>query len=156
MSESAVMAAEYCTFWIDDLFFGIDVMQVQEVIRYQEMTDVPLASPVVRGLINLRGQIVTALDMRRCLGFADREDHLPMNIVIGQGDDAVSLLVDDIGDVVETDPADREELPPTIQSPLRDLVCATYKLPDRLLLVLDTPRVLAADALRTAPEGALQ
>ncbi len=78
-----------------------------------------------------------------------------MNIVIGQGDDAVSLLVDDIGDVVKTDPADREELPPTILSPLRDLVSATYKLPDRLLLVLDTPRVLAADALRTAPEGAL-
>ena len=63
---------QYCTFYLDGHYFGIDVRKVQEVIRYQEMTRVPLAHPVVRGLINLRGQIVTAIDLRRRLELRDR------------------------------------------------------------------------------------
>jgi chemotaxis signal transduction protein len=59
---------QYCTFYLDDQCFGVEVQQVQEVIRYQELTRVPLASPVVSGLINLRGQIVTAIDLRRRIG----------------------------------------------------------------------------------------
>ena len=64
---------QYCTFIVDGRYFGLDVLKVQEIIRYQEMTRVPLAPPVVRGLINLRGQIVTAIDLRRRLGLADRQ-----------------------------------------------------------------------------------
>jgi purine-binding chemotaxis protein CheW len=138
----------FCTFYVDGLYFGVDVMQVQEVIRYQEMTGVPRAPEIVRGLINLRGQIVTAIDLRRRLGIEDESADLPMNVVIRSGDEAVSLLVDEIGDVVETDPADREDPPPTLTGPARDLVSATYKLPGRLLLILDVDRALTPELVR--------
>src|ERR1700746_2142964 len=98
MSKSHLL----CTFILDGLYFGVDVLKVQEIIRYQEMTRVPLAPPVVRGLINLRGQIVTAIDLRRRLELTDRPaDQLPINVVVHTDDGAVSLLVDEIGDVLE-------------------------------------------------------
>src|ERR1700753_2581961 len=106
---------QFCTFYVDNLFLGIDVQQVQEVIRYQEMTRVPLAPAAIRGLINLRGQIVTAIDMRCWLGLPPRRaEELPMNVVVRDGDSAVSLLVDRIGDVLETDDDSFELPPPTI------------------------------------------
>src|SRR5437868_11453098 len=93
---------QYCTFYVDGHYFGLDVLQVQEIIRFQEMTRVPLAPPVVRGLINLRGQIVTAIDLRRRLEMPDRlDDQFPVNVVVHTDDGAVSLLVDEIGDVLE-------------------------------------------------------
>lgn len=130
---------QYCTFVLDGHYFGVEVRQVQEVIRYQEMTRVPLASPVVSGLINLRGRIVTAIDLRRRLGLPDRPTgKLPMNVVVRTGDDAVSLLVDEIGDVIEV-PADVFETPPeTLRGLARTLVKGAYKLEHRLLLVLNT------------------
>jgi purine-binding chemotaxis protein CheW len=141
---------QLCTFHVDDLYLGVDVMEVQEVIRYQEMTAVPLAPEVVRGLINLRGQIVTALDLRRMLALGPLEGELPTNVVIRDGaDEAVSLLVDQIGDVVDTDEADFEPVPPTLSGPARDLVLGAYKLPNALLLVLDTQRV--QNSQRTGP-----
>jgi len=134
---------QLCTFTVDDLYLGVDVMEVQEVIRYQEMTAVPLAPEVVRGLINLRGQIVTALDLRRMLELPPLEGgELPTNVVIRDGaDEAVSLLVDQIGDVIDTNPDDFEPVPPTLSGPARELVLGAYKLPHALLLVLDTERV---------------
>src|ERR671927_111898 len=102
---------QYCTFYLDGHYFGLDVLRVQEIIRHQEMTRVPLASPVVRGLINLRGQIVTAIDLRRRLDLPDRPaGQLPVNVVVQTDDGAVSLLVDEIGDVVEV--SDRQFEPP--------------------------------------------
>jgi purine-binding chemotaxis protein CheW len=132
-------ATQYCTFLLDGHYFGVEVQQVQEVIRYQEMTRVPLASPVVSGLINLRGRIVTAIDLRRRLGLPDRPaGKLPMNVVVRTGDDAVSLLVDEIGDVIEV-PADKFESPPeTLRGIARTLVDGAYKLENRLMLVLNT------------------
>ena len=93
---------QYCTFMLDQLFFGVEVLNVQEVFRYQEMTAVPLAAPAVRGLINLRGQIITAIDLRQRLQMAPLpEDKLPMNVVVRTQEGVVSLLVDEIGDVLE-------------------------------------------------------
>lgn len=130
---------QLCTFFVDGLFFGVDVQKVQEVIRYQEMTRVPQASPVVSGLINLRGQIVTAIDLRQRLDLPRREDgKLPMNVVIRTADGVVSLLVDEIGDVQEVDGDSFERTPETLQGEARALICGVYKLTDRLLLVLDT------------------
>src|SRR5437879_1311195 len=104
---------QFCTFTIDGLCFGIGVLEVQEVTGYKEMTRVPLAPPVVRGLLNLRGQVVTALDLRRRLGLRDRpEGQLPMNVVVHTDDGAVSLLVDDVGDVLEVS-QEAFEPPPT-------------------------------------------
>jgi purine-binding chemotaxis protein CheW len=135
--------SQYCTFFADDLMLAIDVLQVQEVIRYQEMTRVPTAPAVIRGLINLRGQLVTAIDLRRRLDLNPPADHRrPMNVVIRTGDGAVSLLVDEIGDVLELDECDCESPPETIPSVIRDLLVGIYRLSDRLLIVLDPEKVI--------------
>ncbi|MEO1273461.1 MAG: chemotaxis protein CheW, partial [Myxococcota bacterium] len=103
---------QFCTFHLEGLFFGIEVHKVQEVLRYQEMTRVPIASPAIRGLINLRGQLVTAIDLRRRLGLEDRIDQeLPMNVIVNTNDGAVSFLVDEIGDVIQVN-GDIFERPP--------------------------------------------
>lgn len=134
---------QYCSFHLDSLFLGIEVQKVQEVIRYQEMTRVPLASPVVRGLINLRGQIVTALDLRRRLGLeAQAADALPMNVVVRTNDGPVSFLVDEIGDVLEIDAEAFERPPDTLRGTARENIVAACKLRDRLLLTLDTERIV--------------
>jgi purine-binding chemotaxis protein CheW len=134
---------QYCTFYLAGHYFGLDVLKVQEIIRYQEMTRVPLAPPVVRGLINLRGQIVTAIDLRIRLELADRpSDQLPVNVVVHTDDGAVSLLVDEIGDVLEVSEKSFERPPETLKGTARDLIRGAYKLQDRLLLILDTERTV--------------
>jgi len=139
-AETTAMSAhrQYCTFYLNDQCFGLDVLRVQEVIRQQIMTHVPLAHPMVRGLINLRGQIVTAIDLRRRLELPERvSDCEPVNVVVQTDDGAVSLLVDDVGDVLEVNEEQFELPPETLQGTARDLIQGAYKLTDRLLLVLD-------------------
>lgn len=134
---------QFSTFVVDGHLLGIEVTRVQEVIRYQEMTRVPLAPPEVSGLINLRGQIVTAMDLRRRLGLPERAaDELPMNVVIGVDDGAVSLLVDAIGDVLEVAEERFEEPPETLRGDVRDFIRGAYKLEGDLLLELNTDRVI--------------
>jgi purine-binding chemotaxis protein CheW len=129
---------QLCTFFLDGQFFGVPVQQVQEVIRYQEMTRVPLVPQAVRGLINLRGQIVTAIDLRRCLGMSERPmDQLPMNVVVRTSDGPLSLLVDEIGDVVEVEEASFEQLPETLRGSVRSAIWGVHKMPDRIMHVLD-------------------
>jgi purine-binding chemotaxis protein CheW len=133
-----VAVRQLCTFYVDNQFFGVDAQSVQEVIRYQEMTRVPLTPDCVSGLINLRGQIVTAIDMRKRLGLKDRAaDRLPMNVVVRGADGAVSLLVDQIGDVIEVSEDNFEPPPETLQGPARELVKGTYKLDNNLLMLLN-------------------
>ena len=134
---------KYCSFKVGELIFGIDVRDVQEVLRYQEITHVPLAPPVVRGLINLRGQIVTAVDMRRQLGMPERSEvRLPMSVIVRTQEDPISLLVDEIGDVIEVDPDGFEDIPPTVSGVVRELMTGVHKLEDGLLLVLKTERAI--------------
>jgi purine-binding chemotaxis protein CheW len=136
---------QFCTFFLKSEFFGVPVQQVQEVIRYQEMTRVPLVPRVIRGLINLRGQIVMAVDLRRRLGMDDRPDsQLPMNVVVRTDDGAVSFLVDEIGDVLEADEDTLEPPPQTVHGQARELVRGVYKLQERLMLVLDTERAVSS------------
>ena len=136
---------QFSTFYLDRLFFGVEVEQVQEVIRYQEITRVPLAPGVVQGLINLRGQIVTAIDLRRRLGLPDRPaDKRPMNVVVRTDEGPLSLLVDEIGDVQEVQEEAFEPPPETLQGESRSLIMGAYKLQDRLLLVLDAERASLA------------
>lgn len=147
---------QYCTFHVNTLYLGIDVQQVQEVIRYQEMTRVPLAPNAISGLINLRGQMVTAIDLRCRLGMPPRgKDELPMNVVVRDGENAVSFLVDRIGDVVEVDDELFEAPPSTVRANLRGLIRGAYKLSDRLLLVLDTERALAEGDARSTTDTRL-
>ena len=149
-------AQQFCTFYVDRQFFGVPVQQVQEVIRYQEMTRVPLVPRVIRGLINLRGQIVVAIDLRRRLNAPERrEDQLPMNVVVRTGDGALSLLVDEIGDVLEVQEETFERPPETLQGIARELVSGVHKLSGGLLLILDTDKavnVADTDALLAGSE----
>lgn len=141
---------QFCTFLIDGLYFGVEVLKVQEVIRYQQMTRVPLASRTLRGLINLRGQIVTAIDLRHRLELPPRNsDELPMNVVVRTDDGAVSLLVDEIGDVVEIQDDVFERPPETLRGIARELVIGVYKLKERLLLILDTEKTVNLQAAQT-------
>lgn len=138
----------FCTFYLERYLFGIDVLSVQEVLREQRMTRVPGAPPIVRGLINLRGQVVTAIDLRRRLGLEPLPEGRPsMNVVVRTDDGVVSFLVDDIGDVVELDAEDFEGPPQTLRGPARDLVTGVTAAGDALLLSLD---VEAASAARAA------
>jgi purine-binding chemotaxis protein CheW len=154
---SMANAQQFCTFYVDRQFFGVPVQQVQEVIRYQEMTRVPLVPRVIRGLINLRGQIVVAIDLRRRLNAPERpEDQLPMNVVVHTADGALSLLVDEIGDVLEVQEETFERPPETLQGIARELVLGVHKLPVGLLLILDTEKavnVADMDALRAGAEA---
>ncbi len=134
---------QFATFYLDRLLFGVEVGKVQEVIRYQEMTRVPLATSVVTGLINLRGQIVTALDLRKRLELSERaSDRLPMNVVVRAADEAVSLLVDEIGNVLEVQDETFEAPPETLRGVARELIRGAYKLKHRLLLILDTEKTV--------------
>lgn len=135
---------QYSTFDVAGFYFGIDVLQVQEVLRCQPMTPVPLAPVVIEGLINLRGQIVTAIDMRRRLGLPPRTGGATsMNVVVRTEDGAVSLLVDEIGDVVEADSSSFERPPENLDPAISGLVRGIHKLKDKLLLVLDTGQTLS-------------
>ena len=139
---------QLATFYVGDLHFGVDVMKVQELIRYQEMTTVPLASNVIEGLINLRGVIIVALDLRRRLHMDPlQSEDKPMNVVIRTDDGIVSLLVDEIGDVLEVTPDRFEHTPETLEGEYRDLISGVYKLDNELLLVLDTERAVDVHGL---------
>src|SRR5262249_35802277 len=99
--RSPMDTAQFCTLYLENACYGIEVTRVQEIIRYQHLTRVPLAPGVVAGLMNLRGQIVTAIDLRRRLSLPAREGaRLPTNVVVQGESGVVSLLVDEVGDVL--------------------------------------------------------
>ena len=136
---------QFSSFFIGDVCFGVEVAKVQEVMTGPEITPVPLSSPVVRGLINLRGQIVTAIDLRRCLQLAElpAEHVQPMvNLIVYTDDGCVSLLVDQVGDVLSVDEHEFEYPPATLPERSRGLILGAYKLDGKLMLVLDTDKVV--------------
>src|SRR3984893_1354330 len=131
----------FCTFFLDKLMFGVELQKVQEVMRHLELTEIPLAPDVVSGLMNLRGQIITAIDLRHCLELPTRQDDiLPTNVVIRSADGAVSFLVDEIGDVVEVDDESFECPPERLQGKVREVILGVHKLEKHLLHVLDTDK----------------
>jgi purine-binding chemotaxis protein CheW len=139
---------QYSTFRVAEMFMGIELTRVQELLRYQEMTSVPLAPKAIEGLINLRGQIVTALDVRRILGLPafESKDALPMNIVIQSEGGPVSLLVDEICDVLDVPLKAAMPLPENMPAEQRELLDGVYQLESGLLLILNTERVLECSA----------
>jgi purine-binding chemotaxis protein CheW len=143
---------QFCTFYLEKLLFGVELKGVQEVIRSLDMTKVPLAPGVVSGLINLRGQIVTAVDLRRRLELeAAPKDMRAMNVVVRSEDGAVSLLVDEIGDVVEVEESSFEAPPETLRGAVRTMILGVHKLDNRLMHVLDIEK---ACEMREASESA--
>lgn len=138
---------QFCTFLVEGLTFGVQVEHVQEVLMYQEMTPVPLAPRMVRGLLNLRGNIVTAIEMRTRLGLRERpDDQRPMIVVVRVGDAIASLLVDEIGDVVDISADGVERPPETLRGTARALLQGVCKVHGRLVLVLDVRKTIDISA----------
>jgi purine-binding chemotaxis protein CheW len=127
-----------CTFDIDSLFIGIEISRIQEILRPQPITHVPLADPAIRGLMSLRGQIVPVIDLAQRLGVQLLNDGTEaFNVLIRTPEGPISLLVDHVGDVVEVDSDAFEPAPDTLRSSMRPLIRGAYKLERRLLLALD-------------------
>lgn len=142
MARTFAGTTQYATFTLADDLYGVEVERVQEVLRHQQFTPVPQAPAAVGGLINLRGQVVTAVDLRTVLGLERRDTGKePMNVVVRVGGEAVSLLVDFIGGVVNVSEDQFERPPDTLRGKQRDFIRGAYKLEDRLLMALDVDRV---------------
>jgi len=150
MSEDLTCGGEFVTVYLGDQLIGIPVLCVHDVMRMGALTRVPRAPPLVAGVMNLRGRIVTAIDVRTCLGLPAREAGPPsMGIVVEQGGQPYALIVDGVGDVVRV-PADRYEPHPGTLSPQwRAVTGGVYRL-DELMLVLDIGRLLASGMAEAA------
>ena len=136
-------SGQLATFRLDGDLYGVEVEHVQEVLRSQGITRVPLSPPAVAGLINLRGQVVTAIELRELLGRPPRPEGTdPVVIVVRLHGEAVSLLVDSIADVVDVNSRDFEAPPDTLDGSARDLILGAYKLDGQLLLALDVNRAV--------------
>jgi purine-binding chemotaxis protein CheW len=139
------VSARLVTFTLDGHLYGVDVNAVQEVLRGQPQTRIPLAPESVSGLINLRGQVMSAVELRARLGLADRSaDQEPMLVVVRIAGETIALLVDTIGAVMDVDDAQFELPPDTLSGPAREFLHGAYKLDDQLLLSLDVDRAVAA------------
>ncbi|MGH7741936.1 MAG: chemotaxis protein CheW, partial [Candidatus Eiseniibacteriota bacterium] len=117
-----------CTFRLAGQWFGIEAAGVQEILRHQPVTALTWASDAVRGLLNLRGQIVTAVDLRRGLHLPPRDPRdRPTHVVVRVGPMAVSLWVDEVGEVLEVDRGTREDVPPTLPESMNEFIRGVYR-----------------------------
>jgi purine-binding chemotaxis protein CheW len=148
---------QLCTFALGDLLLGIDVRRVQEVLRHQPTTHVPLAARLISGLINLRGQIVLTIDLAHCLSLKSPNPRKQsMLVVIRSEDGPASLIVDGIRDIVNVHTDSHEPIPETMDSDKRIFFKAAYKMPKQLLLELDPDRILDFVSLNGNSNGFLQ
>lgn len=136
-------AQQYVSFMVGGQSFGIPVLQVHDVLGPQRITRIPLSPPEVAGSLNLRGRIVTAIQVRRRLGLeplpADAET---MSIVVEHVGELYSLIVDAVGEVLTLDARDFENHPPTMAPAVREVSTGIYRLNDSLLIVLEVPAFL--------------
>lgn len=132
-----------CGFFIGDFFFSVPIESVQEVLKKAVVAPVPGTPPTVAGLLNLRGAIVTVLDIRSRLGLSPVPSAEPGPLLLlDDGAESVGLSIDRVGDVVGVEEGTFEPLPETLRGPARTLILGAYKLPDRLMLALDLNAVL--------------
>ncbi|MGB2636472.1 MAG: chemotaxis protein CheW [Candidatus Acidiferrum sp.] len=150
---------KYATFHLNGICFGVPIEKVQEVLEFQEITPVPLSPPVLPGIINLRGQILTTIDLKTRLELAANESQEPpMMIVVRTSEGPMNLIVDKIGSVVDVDPAQFEKPTETLNPRVRSVTSHVCKLDGPLLLVLDTEKIidLAEQPVPLLPAGAPQ
>jgi purine-binding chemotaxis protein CheW len=134
---------QYVSIVIDGQLFGIPVLIVHDVLGPQRITRIPLAPPEVAGSLNLRGRIVTAIDVRLCLGLDKRPaDNPGMSVVVDHGGEFYSLIVDNVGEVLTLPAASMERNPATLDPRWREISNGIYRLDDQLLVVLDADRLL--------------
>ena len=134
--------AEYVTAVIGGQLFGLPISRVQDVFMPERLTRVPLSSAEIAGVLNLRGRIVTAIDMRRRLGLSAREDGRPMAVGIEAKAESYGLLIDSVGEVLKLPAKAREVNPVNLDARLARVSSGIYRLDGRLMVVLDIDRVL--------------
>jgi purine-binding chemotaxis protein CheW len=134
---------EYVTVMIGGQLFGLPISRVQDVFVPERLTRVPLASPEIAGVLNLRGRIVTAIDMRRRLNLAPREGGRPaMAVGIDFRGESFGLLIDSVGEVMKLTDASREANPINLDPDLAQVSAGVHRLDGQLMLILDVDRVL--------------
>ncbi len=134
-------AGQFCTFYLNHLLFGVESQKIQEVVTHRELRPVPLAPTVVSGLMNLRGQVVVALELRRQPEMPDRARAMkPICLVVRTEEGTVCLLADEVGNVVEVKEETFEPSPETLPPRLRAVIRGVHKLEHQLMHVLDTER----------------
>ena len=152
LDQVAIDKEQLVTMMIEDQMFGVPILQLQHIVEPRLITPVPLAPSAIAGVMNLRGRIVTVIDLHRCLGVETKEDdHRGMGITVEYMGDLYTLLVDSIGDVRDLPRRDYEKPPATLDEKLRRLSTGVYRLPEDLLVVLDIERVLDTDILMQTP-----
>tara|TARA_B100000315_G_C14584675_1_gene592300 strand:- start:413 stop:919 length:507 start_codon:yes stop_codon:yes gene_type:complete len=139
---------DFVTFRIGTQLFGVHVLKVRDILHLEQIAFIPLAPPQVAGSINLRGQIVTVVDVRVCLGLSDQSfrikdgaEDAPIGVTIEKGADLYTLLVDEIGDVLSVAEEQQEPVPKTIDENWRSYASAVYRLEGELLIVLDSDKL---------------
>jgi purine-binding chemotaxis protein CheW len=144
-------ASDFVSVIIGDQLFGIPVLQVRDVLASQRITRVPLAPPEVAGSLNLRGRIVTAIDLRTRMGLPERlaeqsSGKARMSVVVDHGGELYSLMVDSVGEVLSLSEANFERNPATLDARWREVSAGIYRLDGALLVVLDVTRLLDISA----------
>ena len=140
---SDLTLTEYVTVMIGDQLFGLPISRVQDVFMLDRMTRVPLSSPEIAGVLNLRGRIVTAIDMRRRLGLPERDDsRKPLAVGIEFRGESYGLLIDTVGEVLKLDDNTREANPVNLDGRLARVSAGVHRLEGQLLVILDVDRVL--------------
>ncbi|MAZ02622.1 MAG: chemotaxis protein CheW [Sneathiella sp.] len=134
---------EYVTILIADQLFGIPVLEVHDVLRDLKLTKIPLAPAEVAGALNLRGRIVTAIDVRKRLGLSQLEqEDGGMSIVVEHQGEPYSLMIDSVGEVLTLDVNDLQPTPVTLNACWKEISGGVYRLEDKLLVVLQIERML--------------
>lgn len=148
---------QFVTMSVDGQTFGIPILEVQDIVQARQITPVPLAPSAIAGVMNLRGRIVTVIDLRKCLGLDEEfDDSKLMGVTVEYNNDLYTLLVDTIGDVRSLHHRDLEKLPVTVRENVRALSTGIYRLDGDLLVVLDVDRVLDAERLVKTPPVVLK
>jgi purine-binding chemotaxis protein CheW len=146
--EAMTHSGQFCTFYLDQMLFGVESQKIQEVVPYRTLRPVPLAPAAVSGLMNLRGQVVVALELRQQLGLPERPATMtPICLVMRASEGSVSLLADEVGNVVEVAEETFEPAPETLPAHLRSVILGVHKLEHQLMHVLDTDQACEVRAL---------
>lgn len=136
-------SADYLTIHLQDQIFGIPVLQIQDVLGDMQVTHVPLAPTEVSGALNLRGRIVTAINVRRRLGLPELDSGVDgLSVVVEHNGELYSLIIDSVGDVITIYDADLETSPPTLDSLWRDISEGIYRMNENLMIILDVSKLL--------------
>ena len=150
MTQETTVSQEFVTLRLAGQLLGIPVLQVHDVLKAQNMTPVPIAPSWVAGLINLRGRIVTCVDLRSRLGLApatEEDGCTGMSVVVEQDGEPYSLLIDRVGDVLNLSVDTYERNPITLESTWAEVSAGVYRLEKELLVILDVERLLCFEEL---------